>query len=443
MNKTLLIIQREFLSRVKKKSFLIVTLLTPMLIAAIYAIPVLLFLNTDNSKKIQIVDESKQFIQALGSQKDSDISYVFSELPISQAKDSLKAFGNYDALVFIPKNIEEDPNGLKIFAKENVGFMLQQNIERAVQTELRNIKLRKANIDINIIEQNKVYVKSSTISLEDDGQEKNTDSGIAMMIGLVFGFILYMAIFIYGSQVMQGVIEEKTNRIVEVIISSVKPFQLLIGKIVGVGAVGLVQFILWGVLTFGISSMGTGILSSTVEQKVSSQVNATMSKAEKAKVEATIKANSPLATLEKLQQMPWGMLVFGLFFFFIGGYLLYSSLFAAVGSAVDNVTDAQQFMWPVTIPVIISIMLAQFTAQEPNGAVAFWASIIPFTSPINMVVRIPYGVAGWELALSVVLLILGFLSTTWLAAKIYRVGVLMYGKKPTFKELGKWIMYKN
>jgi ABC-2 type transport system permease protein len=442
MNKIILILQREYLTRVRKKSFLIATLLTPILIAAIYAIPALLYFNTDRSKVIQVIDESGLFKNKF--KQDGSVRFEYASLPLEAAKKQLDTSETYAALTYVPKDILENPKGLKIYAQKNIGLELQNKIENTVQDELRNIKLRGAGIDLKVLEDsNKLNVSASTYSLE-EGKEKDSSAGAATIVGFVLAFVLYLSVFIYGSQVMNGVIEEKNNRIIEVMVSSVKPFQLMMGKILGIGLVGLTQFFLWALLSFGISTVTGSFLATKMKAKVEQQVKAGMSKVEVEKVEAQIKAQSPIAKVNKaLESLPIGKIIFATLFFFFGGYLLYSSLFAAVGSAVENPQEAQQFMWPVTIPVIIAIMLAQFVVNEPDGKIAFWASMIPFTSPINMVVRIPFGVEWWELILSMTLLVLGFLGTVWFAARIYRVGILMYGKKITYKELSKWIFYKG
>jgi ABC-2 type transport system permease protein len=441
MDKIFLIIQREFLVRVKKKSFWIATLLMPLLIAAVYAIPVFLMMNSEESKTVQVIDESGLFKNKLAGNKE--LKYQYDELALDDAKKALPK-SKLAALTYIPKEIVNDPKSLKIFGEKTVSIGLQNDIERDVQSILRNYKLQQAGIDTKIVEENKVNVSASTYSLADGGAEKSSNGIVSMGVGFFLAFLLYMTSFVYGSQVMNGVIEEKNNRIVEVIISSVKPFQLLIGKVIGVGLAGLVQLILWITLTFLTSTVSTALLKGKIESKISAKITKDMSKEQIKTIEKEVKSDMPAAKIEEaLSTLPIGTLLFSLIFFFIGGYMLYSSLFAAVGAAVDNIQDAQQFMMPITIPIIISFMLAQFVIQEPNGTIAFWASIIPFTSPINMVMRIPYGVETWELILSMVLLVLGFMGTTWLAGKIYRVGILMYGKKPSFKELGKWILYKG
>jgi ABC-2 type transport system permease protein len=282
-------------------------------------------------------------------------------------------------------------------------------------------------------------VGSETITVSDSGNETSSSSGGAMILAGVMGMLLYITLLLYGSQVMNGVIEEKSSRIIEVIISSIKPYQLMLGKILGVGMVGLTQFLLWIVLTIGLSQVAsTFYTASPVKQKMEQ-----MKKADP-KVAKQVEEASPMAEVTKvIESTNIPLVVGGFLFYFLFGYLLYSSLFAAIGSAVENTAEAQQFTFIVMLPIILAFVMAQFTMQEPDSTIAFWASMIPFTSPINMMVRLPYGVPMWELATSMVLLVLGFLGCSWLSARIYRVGILMYGKKITVKEMAKWLFYKG
>jgi ABC-2 type transport system permease protein len=260
-----------------------------------------------------------------------------------------------------------------------------------------------------------------------------------MILAGVMGMLLYITLLLYGSQVMNGVIEEKSSRIIEVIISSIKPYQLMLGKILGVGMVGLTQFLLWIVLTFGLSQVASKFYqTSPIQQKVEQ-----VKKADP-KVAREINDASPMAEVTKvIESTNIPLVVGGFLFYFLFGYLLYSSLFAAIGSAVESATEAQQFTFIVMLPIIAAFMMAQFTMQDPDSTMAFWASMIPFTSPINMMVRLPYGVPAWELATSMILLVLGFLGCSWISARIYRIGILMYGKKVTVKEMAKWLFYKG
>jgi ABC-2 type transport system permease protein len=441
MNKILLIIQREYITRVRKKSFWIASILVPILIAGVYAIPLYLFLNSNDSKTVEVIDESALFKNKL--QSEEDLSFKFINLSFEKAKEKLYQ-SDADIIVDIPKDILDNPNGVKMIGKKSIGLSTQYSIQGKIQTELRNIKLQRANIDLKILEENKVNVNAQTFTLSEDGGEQSSSSTGAMILAGVFGMILYISTLLYGSQVMNGVIEEKSNRIIEVMISSVRPFQLMMGKIIGVGLVGLTQFLLWGVLTFGASSVTTSIMSSKVKEKIETLQKSGAGKDEIKKYQDSVKDSNPLSSVSQtVENISLAKIIICFFLFYIGGYLLYSSLFAAIGSAVENASEAQQFMFPVTIPIILSFILAQVIIQKPDSPIAFWASIFPLTAPIDMMVRLPFGVPNWELALSFVMLVLGFFGTTWFAGKVYRVGILMYGKKPSWKEIAKWVFYKG
>jgi ABC-2 type transport system permease protein len=299
--------------------------------------------------------------------------------------------------------------------------------------------MKEAGIASDIYDKTQVDVGSETITVSDSGNETSSSSGGAMILAGVMGMLLYITLLLYGSQVMNGVIEEKSSRIIEVIISSIKPYQLMLGKILGVGMVGLTQFLLWIVLTIGLSQVASTFYSaSPVKQKMEQ-----MKKGDP-EVAKQVENASPMSEVTKvIESTNIPLVVGGFLFYFLFGYLLYSSLFAAIGSAVENTAEAQQFTFIVMLPIILAFVMAQFTMQEPDSTIAFWASMIPFTSPINMMVRLPYGVPMWELATSMVLLVLGFLGCSWLSARIYRVGILMYGKKITVKEMAKWLFYKG
>lgn len=441
MNKILLIIQREYLTRVRKKSFWIASILVPFLLAGVYAIPVYLALNSNETKTIEIVDDSGLFNNKIKSEEE--LTYKFINKPFEEAKKGLLK-SDADILVNIPKDILTNPEGVKMVGKKSIGFGTQHDIEGAIQAELRNIKLKNANIDLKVLEDNKVKVSSDTFTLQEDGQEQSSSSTGAMILAGIFGFVLYISAFLYGSQVMNGVIEEKSNRIIEVMISSVRPFQLMMGKIIGVGLVGITQFLLWGVLTFTASTATTSLMSGKVEQKVKVMQKTGVNKEEVEKFKSDFKAKNPLSGISQtVENISLAKLIICFFLFYIGGYLIYSSLFAAVGSAVENASEAQQFLLPVTVPILVSFFLGQAIIQDPDSNLAFWASMFPLTSPIDMMVRLPFGVPNWQIALSFSLLVLGFMGTTWMAGKIYRVGILMYGKKPSWKEISKWVFYKG
>jgi len=335
-----------------------------------------------------------------------------------------------------------NPKGVHIYSAKNIGLSLKSSVEKLIQNKVRQELLLKAGISSQIYENTQVDVDSETITVSTDGQEKSSSSGGAMILAGIMGLVLYSTILLYGSQVMNGVIEEKSSRIIEVIISSVKPYQLLLGKIIGIGLVGLTQFLLWIVLTIGLTQITSTFFVG--ETKTTASQIKQLDQGTQASVITKNEADSPMSEVTKVLESTNIPLVLASFlFYFFVGYMLYSSLFAAIGSAVESAADAQQFTFIVMIPIIVSFLMAQYTMQDPDSNIAFWASMIPFTSPINMMVRLPYGVATWELVLSMTLLVIGFLGFSWLSARIYRVGILMYGKKVTWKELGKWVFYKE
>lgn len=439
MRNIFLILKREYLVRVKKKSFLVMTLLGPLLFVGFYAAVIWVAVGSVDTKTVQVLDESGLFRNDF---KSSDaLRFEF----ISQSLDSAKAAfpgSEANALVYIPGNVIKSPKSVRIYAAKNVSMDLKSEIEKVIEKEIEDIKLAEAGITHKILEDSRVNVSSETISLSEEG-EKTSSSGAATVIGGICAFLIYMSVFIYGTQVMRGITEEKTSRIVEVIISSVKPFQLMLGKIIGVALVGLTQFVLWILLTTALTSAASAVLSDNMS-KESAQVAQEMKKAQMANpAMAAGQSDSPVAeVLGAVSSLNLPLILGCFLFYYLGGYLLYSALFGAVGAAVDNDADTQQFMLPITLPIIFSFVFAQFVLRDPDGTLAFWTSIIPFTSPIIMMVRIPFGVPAWEIALSMVLLVIGFMGTTWIAARIYRVGILMYGKKVSYKELAKWIFYK-
>jgi len=443
MKTIFLILKREYLVRVKKKSFLIMTFLTPLLMTGLWLVPVYMATKNVDVKRVEVVDESNLFGKTFKNTKE--LNYQFVKTPIEQAKKNFAKSG-YDVLVYIPKQIIQQPNDLKIYAENNVSLTIQSGIEDSIEQEIENIKLLQAGIDRKVLDDTKVRVSADTYSLSEEG-ERDSSSGAASAIGYLCAIMIYGTTFLYGAQVMRGVMEEKTNRIVEVIISSVKPFQLMAGKIIGVALVGLTQFMLWIMLTIGLSSVMSSVLGVERPQPVAMQMAggagaAAMQDVQGAKPAQRTSSNVVTKALKAVGTLNIPLIITCFLIYFIGGYLIYSALFAAVGSAVDAEADVQQFMLPITIPLILSFIMAQFVIRDPNGTMAVWLSMIPFTSPIIMMVRIPFGVPIWEILVSVTLLVLGFIGTAWLAARIYRVGILMYGKKPTYRELSKWLFYK-
>ena len=436
MNKVLLIIQREYLTRVKKKSFLLMTFLVPALIIAMYALIAYLSVNgADKATEVYVYDDSGIFTSEF--KNTETVSFSAGKTSFAEAKK--EAATNEDGFILhIPKDIEQ-LSKVELYSKKKVGLSALSTINAQLEEILRNKQLKDAGIDAKTLATIKPEISIDSKELTAEG-EKDSSAGAAYAIGFAAAILIYMSLFIYGAQVMRGVIEEKTSRIVEVVISSVKPFQLMMGKIIGIGLVGLTQFTLWIVLsTTLVGTAGKILLKDKVNTVKTELVEG---KQNKAIAEAS---NNPALTVinaVKTLNLPY---IFACFLvYFLGGYLIYSALFAAVGSAVDNETETQQFMLPITLPLLFTyIMSFSFIINNPDSSLSFWLSIIPFTSPIAMMVRLPFGVPDWQLALSMVLLIGGFILTTWIAAKIYRVGILMYGKKASYKELAKWLFYKE
>jgi len=438
MRNIYLVIRREYLVRVKKKSFLIMTILAPILFVGLYAAVIWIAVGSVDLKTVQVVDESNLFKNEFKNTESLKFDYLSSS--INSAKNQFQKSGA-NALVYIPKDVIQEPKSVRIYAAKNVSMDLKSSIENVIEKQIEEIKLSEAGITHKILEDSRVNVKSETISLSDEG-EKTSSSAAATAIGGVCAFLIYMSVFIYGTQVMRGITEEKTNRIVEVIISSVKPYQLMMGKIIGVALVGLTQFILWITLTISLSSVATAVLSDRMPQDSKAMVKEMQMNAPAGGLPGSTVQNPVAEILGAINSLNIPLILGCFLFYYLGGYLFYSALFGAVGAAVDNDADTQQFMLPITLPIIFSFVFAQFVLRDPDGSLAFWTSIIPFTSPIVMMVRIPFGVPAWEIALSMVLLVAGFMGTIWMAARIYRVGILMYGKKVTYKELAKWIFYK-
>ncbi len=431
MNSILLIIQREYLSRVRKKSFLIMTLLTPFLMAGIVVVPTYLAMNSTEERNIAILDESNLLPVLEATDEITHFHYV--EGNIETEKEHLNSEVFY-ALVHIPpsESLEELKDKITIYSDKQVSLSVRGQIENLIENKVEKIKLAEAGIDTQTLKDANIRFELNTIILGAEGEEATGNAEASLGIGFVSGFLIYIFIFMYGAMVMRGVIEEKTNRIVEVIISSVKPFQLMMGKIVGVALVGLTQFVLWMLLTLVLTTVAEGFVLSSPEMMANTFQGAPMEKG--------IMMNQVSTAFGGISL---GQLTFAFFFYFLGGYLLYSSLFAAVGSAVDQEADTQQFMLPITIPLVLSFIMMQFIIDNPDGSLAYWFSMIPLTSPIIMMVRIPFGVPTGELLLSMGILVTGFIFTTWIAAKIYRTGILMYGKKVSYKELWKWLTYKG
>ncbi len=454
MSKIGLIIQREYITRVRKRSFLIMSVLGPIIFAAFMIVPVWMAMSEDQEvKKIAIVDSSNLFMNVIPDSEFLKFDYLF-DTKLGDIKDNHKEAGYYGVL-YISHLVASDANSVVIYSDKQPSLSTKMHISKAIEEYIRDQKLLAYEIEDldNILKSVKTRINIRTIKMSDDGSEKESNTGLVMAVGYAGGLLIYMFIFIFGAMLMRGVIEEKVNRIIEVVISSVKPFQLMMGKIIGIGMVGLSQFVIWVVFTLILVTVATTLLfpelnMSPTEQVVSqdimssSPIQASPQAGPQAEVQVGAEDMSEImGVLENIRNIDFGVMLGSFLFYFLGGYLLYAAMFASIGAAVDNETDTQQFMLPVTIPLILAIFVMFNAINNPDSSIAFWFSIIPFTSPVVMMARIPFGVPIWEIMLSMGLLIITFLGMTWLAAKIYRTGILMYGKKVNYREIWKWIRY--
>ncbi len=444
MGKISLIIQREYLTRVRKRSFIIMTILGPLLMAGVAIVPVWLASANESVRSIVVLDETGMMDYQL--QSNPTIQFSYSHVSLEEAKRNLEKSGNY-ALVYIPKaqddNLIVTQRSIKLYSPNQVSLNVKIYIENQLEKQLERAMLKANGVDKDLVSSIEKTVKVSIQNVDlnhKDAKDKSNDVEVSTALGAFAGILIYFFIFLFGSQVMRGVIEEKSNRIVELIISSVKPFQLMMGKIIGIALVGLTQFLLWVILT---ASIYTVFLNTVVKEKFSAdKIEMLMKKSpDGTAVEDIDQLIENQMVIERINQINWALIIPCFVFYFLGGYLLYGAMFAAVGGAVDNDADTQQFVLPITIPLIFSFVMAQTVLNDPTGVMARWLSIIPLTSPIVMMVRLPFHVPVWELVLSMVMLVLGFIFTTWIAGKIYRTGILMYGKRVTWREMARWLRY--
>ena len=435
MNKIWLIVQREFLNRVQKKSFLIATILLPLIFPALMAI--LMYVAIEQKKNatkdlIYYLDESAKFVPDTSK-------FIFKKVEGS-VEDAKKTFQRDDSygLLYIPDFTISDPHGITLYTKVNPSPNEIGDLEEMLENRVKELKMVKFNISQKVLDSIKTNVSIRTTNISEEGDEQTSDSKILFGIGMTCGIMMYIFIFVYGAQIMQGVIEEKTSKVVEVIVSSVRPFQLMMGKIMGLASVGLLQFLIWIILITTLSSVVLGYFGLDMpQQQMMNEMNQQYPGAQ-------MQNPQSMEILALIGQVQFGYLIFNFLFYFLGGYLLYGALFAAVGSAVDSPAEAQQFMFPITIPMLIAYFgLFTFILDDPHGTISVWLSIIPFTSPIAMMGRIGFGVPLWQLILSMLSLIGGFIFTTWVAARIYRVGILMHGTKINYKVMAKWFMMKG
>ncbi len=449
MNKIGIIIRREYLTRVRKKSFLVMTFLGPILIASLWIIPFFLAQNSETQSKILVVDETlvetngartSLYLDKFKNNKELSFEYSYD---IAEAQNQLTE-GKYDAVLEIVKSNDMPPIKCFLFYSDNEPSLSSQE---AIRSQLTNIfKDHVLTYDYGMNEADLKWFNDPKIGFysKDIRSGKDSYKEIKTALGTISGFLIYMFIFMFGAQVMKSVSEEKTNRIVEVLVSSIKPIQLLMGKIVALAFVGLTQFVLWVllsvVLIFGLQSFYPQTFSEPQKENIT--INERVISVDKFET-----ASSASAEVNQIVQGLFSInyfLVIAMFlFYFMAGYFLYASLFGAVGALMDVDTDGQQFTLPITIPLIIAMVCFPIIINDPSGVVAFWLSIIPLTSPMIMMMRIPFGVPFWEIALSMSLMIVFILGAMWLAAKIYKTGILMYGKNITYKEIWKWFKYKN
>lgn len=440
MNKISLIIRREYLRRVQKKSFILLTFLTPFLFAALVFVPLwLASFQGNDPHTIAVIDATGKYAPLF--QDTENYHFIHGDKSLNDYKASTDR--EIFAFLSITDDLLQAPNAAALYSSKQIPGELSRLINHTLSKQLEQDKLASYNIpNLNeIIKESRISYNVQTVKWGDDGSETASSAEIASIIGMVFTLIIYMFILFYGAMVMQGVMEEKTNRIIEIMISSVKPFDLMMGKIIGIGLVGLTQMFLWGVMTFALIAGGSLFMDPNIDQAA---LQSGMSVGNPAMSLATQNATqvSDPEIFQLLQAVNLPEIIHLFILYFIGGYMLYAAIFAAIGSAVDSQEDTQQFVAPVTIFMVFALYAGIYSVENPDGPLAFWGSLIPFTSPIVMMVRLPFDVPFWEKLLSVVLLYASFIGIIWISAKIYRVGILMYGKKINLKEMIKWIRYK-
>ena len=438
MGKIGIIAGREFNERVRKKSFIITTILMPLFLVAMMFIPMLMVnMKSDTVREIYVVDDSGVIADKL--QDNGTLRFIPSDMPLDEIKEqSLDIFG----VLVIGNNVVEG-GGAQLYTYDSSTIDIESEISTQIKDIIENEKLKGYNIEnlSEILASVETSVPLSVKQFSESGEAKDSSSVVAIVAAYIFGFLIYMFVFLYGGMVMQGVIEEKSNKVLEVMVSSVKPFQLMMGKILGIASVALTQLLIWVVF---IVVVGGGLMSLLAGDMIeAAQAMSSGMPMDMSAMSGMVMDADMAAAINTLTDPAYLFrLIGGFIVYFIGGYLLYAAMFAAVGSAVDNEKDTQNLQTPISMPLILGLFVMLTAMQDPNSPLAVWCSIIPFTSPIVMVARLPYGVPAWELWTSIGVLFASFLAIVWFAGKVYRVGIFMYGKKPTFKELFKWMKYK-
>ena len=437
MNKILIIIKREYITRVRNKTFLLSTFLFPLLMFALIFGGAFIGANGTEQRKIAVNDQSGMYTNNFKTGAAVDFGY-----PEGVDRSNYISKG-YEGLLIIYSADKQKADSVRLYTEKQLGLGTDESIKNQLQKINENRMLMERGVTRTTLDSIRLQSESKEAlnyrSYQVKGTEiKEDNKMLALAIGYISGFIIYIVLFIYGAAVMRGVMEEKTNRIAEVMVSSVKPFQLMLGKIIGIAAVGLTQLFLWIILIFVLSSLSSLFISPEVLQQAQNMNESMPSMAQNNTMALKI-----LQAQTTLFSANWSLIIPCFIFYFLFGYLFYASLFAAVGSVVnEDPQEAQSLMMPIMLPIILAIFIMMNAVQNPDGSLAFWGSVIPFTSPIVMMARIPFGVPWWQLGLSMLLLVAGFIFTTWFAARIYRTGILMYGKKPSWKEMMKWAFRK-
>jgi len=437
MNKIFIVAGREFFTRIQSRTFIVMSILGPLLFGLFVLVPVLMAKWNNDSTTVWVHDPSGQLSDAFQDQN----GLKFQVLPQGTLSNGVLVPADS---ANIRELLEDQDAGLlhlqapdsnlnveaRYYSAQAAGLKITERIQSALNDRLYRLRMERQGLDPKVIENLRAEVQLQTSVWTDQGSE-DSHTETAMLLGFGAALLMYMFIFMYGSMVMRGVIEEKASRVMELLVSTTKPFELMMGKILGIASVGLFQFVLWLLLGTAISTAigAMGLGSGPGTASVPGTVN-------------SLPADAQADWMQILGQMPWETIIPFFLFYFLGGYFLYAALFAAVGSAVDSEGDSQQLMLPISLPIILSFVASQFVMQNPHGSLAFWMSMIPLTSPVVMVVRLPFGVPGWELALSMFLLVAAFVLAVWLAGRIFRIGVLMYGQKVSFNLLRKWLFYR-
>ncbi|MFH6989665.1 ABC transporter permease [Flavobacterium collinsii] len=433
-----LIIKREFIAKVRNKSFVVMTFLSPLLFVAIAGFIGYLSSMKAETKRIAIHDETGLFAQDFVKQNKEEAEFKYlnvSEIDTKALKDSITN-ESFDGLIVIPKtnNLADLESKIEFISNNSPSISFIERTQRVIASKITKVNLETAKLDTVAIQKAQSEVNIHLVKASGEESLKGLNE-IKIGIGGAFGYLIMMFIIIYGNMVMRSVIEEKTNRIIEIIISSVKPFQLMIGKIVGTSLAGLLQFIIWAIIGLGLMFAASAFFGVNVGP--TARISPELMQSAQHEMSGTAQMY-----ISELWNLPIASIIIGFVVYFIGGYFLYSSFYAAIGAAVDNQTDSQQFLLPILMPLILSVYIGFFTVvNDPHGTIAVVFSMIPLTSPIVMLMRLPFGVPWWQIAISVSLLFATFFLVVWFAAKIYRIGILMYGKKPTWKELYKWLKY--